>query len=82
MDNTQKALAGVGVLVTAIATIMFLPVLMVLAGMFAGMMIGWVFPATTVAFLGNIGMSSLAFWQFGGMAAFVGGFFRTTVSKG
>jgi hypothetical protein len=45
-------------------------------GALLGLIVGWVFADTSVAFLAALGFQALSMWQFSAMVAFVGGLLR------
>lgn len=75
--NFSTALKGflatiIGALVIA-ATVFVVALIAPAIGALLGLIVGWVFSGTSTAFLAALGLQTLSMWQFGAMAAFVGG---------
>lgn len=60
----------------------FMPLIGTLFGGFTGWVVGLLFESQIINFLGRfIETEDLSMWQIGASLGFIGGFFRTTVSK-
>lgn len=65
-----------------LAVLLALPLISTLFGGFTGWVVGLLFEAQIIDFLGRfIDTEDLTMWQIGASLGFIGGFFRTTVSK-
>jgi hypothetical protein len=74
----MKALAAIGLMVTAAATFAVLLLSSTLIGLAAGWVAGLFFETTLLTFFGQLGLHDLALWQIGACLGFAGGFFKTT----
>lgn len=66
-----------------LAAVLFLiaPLIGIVVGAFAGMVVGWVFDDTMALLAKLIGAPGTPAWQLGAMLGFVAGFFRSSVSS-
>lgn len=68
--------------VLIILTVLFiLPLLGFLFGAFSGWVVGLFFGHIILAFFSQIGLDGFTMWEIGGILGFVGGYFKTVVSK-
>lgn len=58
--------------------LIFIPLLSVLLGAFAGWVVGWFFAETILTFFEQIGITGLEMWQIGMALGFISGYFRST----
>jgi len=79
MKELVTILAGLAV---AVLALFLLPLVGVVLGVFAGWVVGMFFPGT-VGLVGSAisGGAVIPAWQVGAVLGFVGGFFKTHVSK-
>lgn len=84
MDRSRNggigAMIGGGLLLFAVL-IFFAPVLGALGGAFAGWVVGLFFADTILGIFAQFGLEDVKMWQIGMFLGFVGGFFKTTVSR-
>lgn len=65
-----------------IVVILFVtPLVGFLFGAFSGLVVGLFFGGIILEFFRQIGIDGLAMWEIGGALGFIGGYFKTVVSK-
>lgn len=82
MSSASTGAQVLGALALIVLAIFLVPLLGILVGAFAGWVVGLFFPGT-VGLVGSAiaGGATLPAWQVGAILGFVGGFFKTHVSK-
>jgi len=81
-DALEKLLLALGAGVLVLGLILILVPIGTLLGAIAGWVVGWFFGDTILHVLAQGGLRDISMWQLGAALGFIGGFLRTTVSRG
>lgn len=66
---------------TIIAVMFLFPLLGFLFGAFSGWVVGLFFGHIVLGFFSQLGIDGFTMWEIGGILGFIGGYFKTVVSK-